>query len=70
MHEDAYCIYHEHTKSGLQKKDKSLVERVGGGPLQLLRIILATGGIAGWGWGPSSLVSEGSHKKREPDSAK
>ena len=40
------------------KKDKSLVVRVGGGPLQLLRIIRATGGSGdcGVGVGPSSLV--------------
>ena len=33
------------------KKDKSLVVRVGGGPLQLLRIIRATGGSVGGLWG-------------------
>ena len=39
------------------KKDKSLVVRVGGEPLQLLRIIPATGGPGDCGVGaPSSLV--------------
>ena len=47
----AYCVKEE------DKKDKRLVVRVGGGPLQLLRIIPATGGPGDCGVGaPSSLV--------------
>ena len=41
----------------------------GGGPLQLLRIILATGGIVGTG-GPSSSLVLGEPQEKAPDSAK
>ena len=40
-----------------------------GGPLQLLRIILATGGIVGTG-GPSSSLVLGEPQEKAPDSAK